>query len=300
MSELAAAAMAAKLMNADAQNVFGNKPAAPGTSGQFGRAQNAFTSGGISEFARFTGLGGNIMGGKSGDQQGRDLSRKALQSAGLYDKDFNLALSDGTKVNMGLDGSVKNYNIDFSQEGIGNIVADVNPLAYLVANGDKKRASDLAGEFTNAIRQAKDPRAEAKRLYEQLGITKAQAADAFTKMGLDDGTKNVFLGTFDSLGIQDPQQGNSDEIARVQASSRAFIDRMNSASRQSAEDAKKAQQTSNRSAIINNLLSKASTAGQNINYPKPQTGGFLSRVATPGSQPQQAQFSGTLNKILGG
>lgn len=159
------------------------------------------------------GVAKTLEGGKSKDQQGRDKNRKSLQELGLYDKDFNITLSDGTKVNMGGDGSIKNYNVDFNKQGIGDVVALVNPLAFLVANGDQKRANDLAGELTNAIYSSKDPRAEAKRIYESLGVTLSAANEGIDKLGVDDDTKKVFKGTLASLGISDgasqPQQGNS-------------------------------------------------------------------------------------------
>lgn len=150
------------------------------TKGKLARGQTFITSGGTSEIAR------GIMGGKNKDQKGRDANRKALQEKGLYDKDFNLQLSDGSMVNMGRDGSKGQYNVDLNEQGIGDIIASVDPLAAIVSGGDKKRRNDLAGELTNAIKGSKDPRAEARALYAKYGIDASQANELLGNLGGDD------------------------------------------------------------------------------------------------------------------
>lgn len=150
------------------------------TKGKAARAQTAVTTGGISEIAR------GVMGGKGKDQKGRDANRKALQEKGVYDDSFRLGLTDGTMVDMGRDGSKGQYNVDFGQEGIGDIVASVDPLAAIVSGGDKKRRNDLAGELTNAIKGSKDPRAEARALYAKYGIDQNQANELLGAVGGED------------------------------------------------------------------------------------------------------------------
>lgn len=210
------------------------------------------------------GIAKTLEGGKSKDQQGRDKSRASLQQLGLYDKDFNLTLSDGTKVNMGLDGSVTNYNVDFNKEGIGDVVALVNPLAFLIAQGDQKRANDLAGELTNAIYASKDPRAEAKRLYEQLGASVEQLNTGIDQLKVDDETKKVFKGTLGTLGLPSEQMqqtsggGNKDiyaafsKIARMQAPKPQPVDRSGEM----------------RSTLLRSMLADATTP---MEYPRNQT-----------------------------
>lgn len=164
-------------------------------------------TGGIDTIAEKLGL--SIGGGKSSDQKGRDKDRAILKQGGILDDKYNLTLSDGSKVNLGLDGSVKNYNVDFNEKGIGDIVALVNPFAYLISGGDQKRASDLAGQLTNAIKGTKNPAAEAKALFEKAGLFREDALSRIDQLKVDDQTKNVFKGTINKLGLSSAQQGQT-------------------------------------------------------------------------------------------
>lgn len=269
------------------------------TSGKVGRGQAAISTGGFSEVAKFAGIGG----GKNKDQQGRDDYRSRLKDAGIYDNDYNLELTDGSKVNMGLDGSVKNYNVDFSKEGIGNVVSYVNPLAYIVTGGDQKKASDLAGELTNAIYNSKDQAAEARALYQKFGVTKQQALDMISKMDVDDQTKKVFSGTINQLGIPDAPQSQdqqnmaaqSDQLAKIRASTAGFIQKLNSsnaaAQKQAAQQNAQAAANANKSTMLNRLLNQAaSSAATPIAFPTPTQS---ANPTNPG-----ADFSGALNNIL--
>lgn len=151
---------------------------------------------------------GLIKTGKHKDQLGRDTYRDTLREAGIYDPNYHLTLTDGTKVNMGLDGSVKNYNVDFNEPGIGNIVALTNPFAYLVTQGDTKKASDLAGELTNAIKGSKDPAAEMRNIFNQAQITQEQAMSGIDTLKVDDQTKAVFKNTINQLGLKSGAQSS--------------------------------------------------------------------------------------------
>lgn len=123
-------------------------------------------------------FGSFFGGGKGKDQQGRDANRSVLKNMKVYDDKYNYELLDGSKVNMGLDGSKGQYNVDFNEKGIGDLVSYVDPIAELIAGGDAKRRSDLAGEFTNMIKKSKDPRAEAQNLYKKAGFS---TPDGFIK-----------------------------------------------------------------------------------------------------------------------
>lgn len=144
-----------------------------------------------------------LGGGKHQDQRGRDQFRKEMKDRGMLSDGYNLNLADGNKYDIGLDGSHKNYNVDFSREGIGDVVGSVNPLAYIIANGDKKKATDLAGYYTNAASSSGDSNANALNFYKQAGIdrnTAWQSVDQMVKDGkIDQGTGDAFKAGIDKL-----------------------------------------------------------------------------------------------------
>lgn len=226
------------------------------------------------------GLLGMLHTGKSKDQQGRDSYRQILQQAGIYDNDFNLTLSDGTKVNMGLDGSVKNYNVDFTQPGIDKIVGIVNPFAFLVAQGDQKKANDLAGELTNALKGVKDPVAEMRNIFTRAGIDRNAALSGIDQLAIDPQTKNIFKASINQLGL--PVAGSSG-VTGVHGGGGFSI----------KFPAQKPVDT--RGPFLMSLLNEQmNKSSQPIPYP------------TPNSQPQAQQvvpnnaFNSTLNRIIGG
>ncbi len=233
-------------------------------------------TGGLDTIAEKTGLTKLLGGGKSNDQQGRDQDRASLQKGGVLDENYNLTLSDGSKVNLGLDGSVKNYNVDFSEKGIGDTVALVNPFAYIVAGGDAKRASDLAGQFTNAIKGSKDQKAEAKALFEKAGLTKEDALSRIDALKVDDQTKAVFKGTVNSLGLKSVQNATT-TTAPTGGGFRIVI---NAPKQPKQEDPRIGM----RRAIAQNMLQESS---QPIAYPS-QNPNYKSQ-----------NFSGTLQKLVG-
>ena len=144
-----------------------------------------------------------LGGGKHQDQRGRDQFRKEMKDRGMLSDGYNLNLADGNKYDIGLDGSHKNYNVDFSREGIGDVVGSVNPLAYIVANGDKKKATDLAGYYTNAASSSGDANANALNFYKQAGVdrnTAWQRVDQMVQDGkIDQGTGDAFKAGIDKL-----------------------------------------------------------------------------------------------------
>lgn len=112
----------------------------------------------------------DTFSGKDKDQTYRDNVRKNWQSTGVLDKDFNLTLADGNKFDVGKDGSIQNYNVDFNKEGIGDVVAMANPLAAIMSGGSEKLTSDFAGYLTNAALSSGDAKANIRKVYEDAGI----------------------------------------------------------------------------------------------------------------------------------
>jgi hypothetical protein len=118
-------------------------------------------------------------GGKNSDQRTRDSVRSNLQKGGLLDDAYNLTLADGSKYDLGKDGSIKNYNIDPEGTPYTHDVIDwTNPIGLILGNGDKKIQSDFTGYFSNAaISNAKDAasaKANVQAFYNQVGMTKDQ------------------------------------------------------------------------------------------------------------------------------
>lgn len=326
--ELAAAALATSMMKNDAQNRLINGQTDNSPSGLAGRAQNAFSSGGLTEIPGVGGVVKSVMGGKNGDQQGRDLYRDLLRQVGIYDNEYNYQMTDGSLYNMGLDGSVKNYNVDFSIPGMDKYVAYVSPLARMIVGNDEKKANDLTGELANMIAKSKNPLAEAQALYKKAGITKDQLYEGIDNFKVDDSAKNVYKATVNELGIPGEaggQNGNNDmvqqsnELARIRAATQGYISKLNSsasaATRQAMETQKQAQANQQKSSLINNLLGQASASTAPISYPTHDASGTLQKITqglpqpkqmsvTPdNAQPQMAasnQFNGALQKILTG
>lgn len=100
-----------------------------------------------------------ISSGKHPDQYQRDAVRDRLKEIGMIDDGYNLTNTDGTKFDIGKDGSIKNYNLDFNKDGIGDIVGLAQGLAAFITGGDEKATSDLTGYMVNAAMQSGDPRA---------------------------------------------------------------------------------------------------------------------------------------------
>lgn len=121
-------------------------------------------------------LSSGTFGSKKGkDQIARDKVRKNLVNAGALGKDYKLQLTDGKSFDIGKDGKsfATHSDVDFSKQGIGDVVAAVNPLAAIITGGDKKLQSDFAGYFTNAADTAQTPQQKfdnAKAIIGQLGF----------------------------------------------------------------------------------------------------------------------------------
>jgi len=254
------------------------------------RGQTAITSGGLSEVARATGLNKIINGGKSEDQQGRDKTRENLQTAGIYDPDFNLTLSDGTKVNMGVDGSIKNYNIspeDLKSPTSGKYIALIAPFGAIAAQGDVKRSSDVVGELFNAVKGTKDPLKEIKALYEKAGIYKEDALAAIDALkDLDDKTREVYKSSINELNLSArPKEGSTATAGSGVTGGGSKVVVIRQPTYITPKPQKTDTATPYRMDLLNKMLAQNS---QPIQYP------------TQAQQPQTPGFSETMNKIIGG
>lgn len=146
--------------------------------GKASRAQTALSTFGFSELAR------PFLGGKGKDQLARDAVRKNLLKSGFVDDKYNVTLPDGSTYNIGVDGSKfgKASDVDFSKEGIGDVVGAINPLVEIITGGNDKLRSDFAGYLTNAAISSGDANTNVKALYEKAGIDKTSAVEAINAM----------------------------------------------------------------------------------------------------------------------
>lgn len=132
---------------------------------------------------------GSIKVGKHKDQVKRDAVRDYMIQAGILNPDYSLDLANGKKGDMGVDGGFKYKNVDggeraayetdtsnpFTHQAIGW----ANPLAELVAKGDDKVRSDLAGQMVNlATKDAnslEEVRANMKAIFARYGASTDEA-----------------------------------------------------------------------------------------------------------------------------
>jgi hypothetical protein len=148
------------------------------------QAALALPTGGLSLFAN------RLNRGKNKDQKGRDVIRKSLQEGGVIDDKFNLSLADGSMYDIGQDGSTKGYNVDFSKEGIGDVVGMVQGLASVLTRGGSEKAKDdLTGYLTNAATSKGDAKENLKTFV--------------SKAGFDQGLLNDYISAMERVGTVD-------------------------------------------------------------------------------------------------
>lgn len=124
---------------------------------------------------------GSVLDGKNKGQMMRDKVRDFLKEGGLLDENYNVELADGSKFDLGRDGSVRLYEFDEAAKSdpyIQEQLKLVNPLAKILTGGDAELGGQFAGMFTNAIRSSGDPVANAKAMYAKAGITNWDQARA--------------------------------------------------------------------------------------------------------------------------
>lgn len=198
-----------------ANNLMDNKkdPLGGGLSGAAtGAAIGSFVPGiGTLAGALVGGLGGSVLGSFGGnkdkDQLARDAVRARMKETGFLgpdEGDYNIQLPDGSMFDIGKDGETKNYNVDFSRAGMGDLVGAVNPLAAIMSGGDAKLNSDYAGYFTNAASGGTgDPYANARALYEKAGLDHSSAYsnvwNLFNAGKLDAAKRDAYLNGVDQV-----------------------------------------------------------------------------------------------------
>jgi len=130
-----------------------------------------------------------MFGGKHRDQIARDDMRAGLQQIGLIDQSYQLKLADGSGYDIGKDGGFRipntdgterrAYETDMSNPITGDVIGWVNPLATMLAGGNEKIRTDLAGYLTNAAtsnaKTLADAQANVLAFYSQLGISSENA-----------------------------------------------------------------------------------------------------------------------------
>lgn len=145
----------------------------------------------------------NFFSGKGEDQRNRDNLREQLQNIGVIDDNFQIRLSDGSVFDLGQDGSKQIYNIDWSKDVNQDILGAVNPLAHIVANGQGKQASDVAGMLYNAMMSGGDPMKNVQLLYDAFGLDRNSAWHTIDQMvnsgQLDRKTGDAFMAGIDKF-----------------------------------------------------------------------------------------------------
>ena len=151
-----------------------------------------------------------MFGSRKGQEQlDRDAVRKMLKEKGFIDNDYNIDLPNGQKFNIGKDGGEPWYNVDFSQPGIGGLVAAVQPLAAFITGGNKKLTNDFAGYLTNAAHSGGDPMENVMAMYQKTGMGHDQIYGAIHLMSqpgphgekpvLDQATADAYKNGLDQL-----------------------------------------------------------------------------------------------------
>lgn len=144
-------------------------------------------------------LRGAFSGKKHKDQYQRDAVRKSLRGS-LLDDAYNITLADGSKFDVGKDGSVRNYDVNMSRAGAGDTIGGANPLAHLIGRGNNKVRSDFSGYFANAAMSSGDTRANLVKMYKDAGLDHDTAYMMIhNDTSLDQPTKDAYKNGLDEL-----------------------------------------------------------------------------------------------------
>jgi hypothetical protein len=142
-----------------------------------------------------------IGSSKGKDQMARDRIRKMMQERGMLDENWNMVNADGSKWDIGKDGSKfeEFSTVDPNKGHTGQAIGAINPLAHLITGGDEKLATSFAGYMTNAVMQGRggiDPaaaNANALAQYKKAGFDTPEKAiagiDELLKQGKIDEAK---------------------------------------------------------------------------------------------------------------
>lgn len=166
-------------------------------------------------------LGAMFGSGKDKDQHARDAVRGELVQTGFLNPDYTFTLPDGTAFDFGKDGNAQlpnsgvdpltgkdwrhYYDVDWSKEGSGGVVAAANPLAAAFARGDKKLTRDFAGMITNAATQGGDPTKNIQAMIQKAGLDHDKLYGLVHLMSksqggnLDDATADAYKNGLDQM-----------------------------------------------------------------------------------------------------
>ncbi len=147
--------------------------------------------------------------GKDPQQHARDAIRKELKNSNFLDEGYNITNADDSKFDIGRDGGDPQYNVDFAKDGIGEIVAMVDPLAAIISNGDTKLRNDFAGYMANAAASSADPIESAKKYFTDLGYDHAKAYDTVGKLDIPPEDRDAFFNSLDKLFGANAYSGDS-------------------------------------------------------------------------------------------
>lgn len=160
-------------------------------------------------------LAGAFGGKKDKDQYARDAVRSNLRDTGnitVEDGKWVLTRPDGSKYDIGADGSVRNYNIANPEDkATQDALSYANPLAEIFTGGkDDKLRSDFAGYLTNYAQGGGDVGANLRHQAELAGLDHDSARarlDAMRGEGFfDDATANIYGNAIDRLYQNQPAQ----------------------------------------------------------------------------------------------
>jgi hypothetical protein len=146
------------------------------------------------------GLIGSIKTGKHSDQKIRDAVRDVLIERRVLQSDYTIALADGSRFNIGIDGGPKRelggkrpFEVDMNNPLAKYAISWMNPIFALVSQGNEKIHADFVGYFANAsLSNAKDlddVRDNVNAIMKQFGLNDkivAQATKQAAEAGLID------------------------------------------------------------------------------------------------------------------
>jgi hypothetical protein len=164
-------------------------------AGAFEKYLGKELGGGINELAKYAmpyhKITDVIYGSnKDDDQLYRDRVRKRLQEKGILDENWNYSNEDGSKFDMGKDGSTRNYNTDDTNPLTASTIPLIDPITEIITGGNEKLRSDFTAYFTRAVTEgAKTPEqveANVQNLITKLGLTKEQVDGTLTSLVEDE------------------------------------------------------------------------------------------------------------------
>lgn len=212
MGPMMGVGLGTQLLYEGAKDMLAGKPASYGDykkdpMGAGGRAQLAWSTGGLSEIGNLLGL--NFGSGKSGDQLKRDAYRDALKERGFYNEDYSRTGPTGTWLPTKVDGGDEIYNLklddkgNIADENVRQMAGSIDPLSYIFSQGDEKVASDMTGEITNSLLATGGDKTKVQELYGLMGLNRQTAIEELNKLKedkkIEDGRYNAYVAAIDRI-----------------------------------------------------------------------------------------------------